>query len=99
MNATTILRLMGGLGLFLYGMKVMSDSIENAAGAKLRGILERLTTNRFMGMLLGIFFTAAIQSSSACTVMVVSFVNSGLMSLYQAAGKDGSRGRTWSGGQ
>ncbi len=86
MNATTILRLMGGLGLFLYGMKVMSDSIENAAGAKLRGILERLTTNRFMGMLLGIFFTAAIQSSSACTVMVVSFVNSGLMSLYQAAG-------------
>lgn len=77
---------MGGLGLFLYGMKVMSDSIENAAGAKLRGILERLTTNRFMGMLLGIFFTAAIQSSSACTVMVVSFVNSGLMSLYQAAG-------------
>ena len=86
MNATTILRLMGGLGLFLYGMKVMSDSIENAAGAKLRGILERLTTNRFMGMLLGVFFTAAIQSSSACTVMVVSFVNSGLMSLYQAAG-------------
>lgn len=77
---------MGGLGLFLYGMKVMSDSIENAAGAKLRGILERLTTNRFMGMLLGVFFTAAIQSSSACTVMVVSFVNSGLMSLYQAAG-------------
>ena len=86
MNATTILRLMGGLGLFLYGMKVMSDSIENAAGAKLRGILERLTTNRFMGMLLGVFFTAAIQSSSACTVMVVSFVNSGLMNLYQAAG-------------
>ena len=86
MNATTILRLMGGLGLFLYGMKVMSASIENAAGAKLRGILERLTTNRFMGMLLGVFFTAAIQSSSACTVMVVSFVNSGLMSLYQAAG-------------
>jgi phosphate:Na+ symporter len=86
MNVTTILQLMGGLGLFLYGMKVMSDSIENAAGAKLRGILERLTTNRFMGMLLGIFFTAAIQSSSACTVMVVSFVNSGLMTLYQAAG-------------
>ncbi len=86
MSLEVILQLMGGLGLFLYGMKVMSDSIENAAGAKLRAILERLTTNRFMGMLLGILVTAAIQSSSACTVMVVSFVNSGLMDLYQAAG-------------
>ncbi|MBO4336943.1 MAG: Na/Pi cotransporter family protein [Lachnospiraceae bacterium] len=86
MSFAVILKLMGGLGLFLYGMKVMSDSIENAAGAKLRAILEKLTTNRFMGMLLGILVTAAIQSSSACTVMVVSFVNSGLMDLYQAAG-------------
>ena len=86
MNAATVLQMMGGLGLFLYGMKVMSDSIENAAGAKLRGILERLTTNRFMGMLVGVLFTAAVQSSSACTVLVVSFVNSGLMNLYQAAG-------------
>ncbi len=77
---------MGGLGLFLYGMKLMGDSIENAAGAKLRSILETLTTNRIMGMIVGVFFTAAIQSSSACTVMVVSFVNSGLMDLYQAAG-------------
>ena len=73
--------MMGGLGLFLYGMKLMGDSIENAAGAKLRSILETLTTNKVMGMLVGIFFTAAIQSSSACTVMVVSFVNSGLMKL------------------
>ena len=76
----------GGLGLFLYGMRAMSDSIEKVAGARLRQILEQLTTNRFTGILVGIIFTAIIQSSSACTVMVVSFVNSGLMSLYQAAG-------------
>ncbi|MDE7428535.1 MAG: Na/Pi cotransporter family protein, partial [Lachnospiraceae bacterium] len=71
---------------FLYGMRIMSDSIEKVAGARLRGILERLTTNRFTGMLVGVLFTAVIQSSSACTVMVVSFVNSGLMTLTQAAG-------------
>lgn len=76
----------GGLGLFLFGMKLMSEGIEKAAGAKLRNILEFFTTNRFTGMLVGIVFTAIIQSSSACTVMVVSFVNSGLMNLYQAAG-------------
>lgn len=81
-----ILSLAGGLGLFLLGMKMMSDSIEKAAGAKLRGILEMFTRNRFVGMLVGVIFTAVIQSSSACTVMVVSFVNSGLMNLYQAAG-------------
>lgn len=81
-----ILSLAGGLGLFLLGMKMMSDSIEKAAGAKLRGILEMFTKNRFVGMLVGVIFTAVIQSSSACTVMVVSFVNSGLMNLYQAAG-------------
>ncbi len=86
MNPTIILSMAGGLGLFLYGMRIMSDSIEKVAGARLRGILERLTTNRFMGILVGVFFTAAIQSSSACTVMVVSFVNSGLMTLTQAAG-------------
>ncbi len=76
----------GGLGLFLFGMQLMSEGIEKAAGAKLRGILEFFTTNRFSGMIVGIVFTAIIQSSSACTVMVVSFVNSGLMNLYQAAG-------------
>ena len=76
----------GGLGLFLFGMELMSDSIEKVAGAKLRRILEIFTTNRFMGMIVGIIFTGLIQSSSACTVMVVSFVNSGLMNLYQAAG-------------
>ncbi len=86
MNISIILTMAGGLGLFLYGMRIMSDSIEKVAGAKLRGILERLTTNRFTGILVGIFFTAVIQSSSACTVMVVSFVNSGLMNLTQAAG-------------
>ena len=86
MNPAIILSMTGGLGLFLYGMRIMSDSIEKVAGAKLRGILERLTTNRFMGILVGVFFTAVIQSSSACTVMVVSFVNSGLMNLTQAAG-------------
>src|SRR5574344_151847 len=86
MSVSVLLSMMGGLGLFFFEMKVMSDSIENAAGAKLRGILETLTTNRFAGMLVGVVFTAIIQSSSACTVMVVSFVNSGLMDLYQAAG-------------
>jgi len=86
MSMSVILSLAGGLGLFLYGMKLMSDGIEKAAGAKLRGILEFFTSNKFTGMLVGIIFTAIVQSSSACTVMVVSFVNSGLMSLYQAAG-------------
>ena len=86
MNLSIILSMAGGLGLFLYGMRIMSDSIEKVAGARLRGILERLTTNRFTGMLVGVLFTAVIQSSSACTVMVVSFVNSGLMTLTQAAG-------------
>ena len=78
--------LMGGLGLFLYGMKLMSDSLEKAAGAKMRSILEFFTKTPLRGILVGTLFTAIIQSSSAATVMVVSFVNSGLMNLYQAAG-------------
>ena len=86
MSCGTILTMAGGLGLFLFGMELMSDSIEKVAGARLRRILEIFTTNRFMGMIVGIIFTGIIQSSSACTVMVVSFVNSGLMNLYQAAG-------------
>lgn len=86
MSFGTILTMAGGLGLFLFGMELMSDSIEKVAGARLRRILEIFTTNRFMGMIVGIIFTRIIQSSSACTVMVVSFVNSGLMNLYQAAG-------------
>lgn len=86
MIATILLSLAGGLGLFLFGMNLMSEGIEKAAGAKLRHILELFTKNKFMGMIVGVIFTGIIQSSSACTVMVVSFVNSGLMDLYQAAG-------------
>jgi len=86
MNFGNVLTLAGGLGLFLFGMKQMSESIEKAAGAKLRKILEIFTTNRFAGLGVGMLFTAIVQSSSACTVMVVSFVNSGLINLYQAAG-------------
>lgn len=81
-----ILGLMGGLGLFLFGMKQMSDGLEKAAGAKMRSVLEFFTKTPLRGILVGTFFTAIIQSSSASTVMVVSFVNSGLMNLYQAAG-------------
>ncbi|HBA68125.1 MAG TPA: Na/Pi cotransporter [Lachnospiraceae bacterium] len=86
MRFEIILSMAGGLGLFLFGMTVMSESIEKVAGAKLRSILELFTTNKFTALIVGIIFTGIIQSSSACTVMVVSFVNSGLMSLYQAAG-------------
>lgn len=81
-----IISMAGGLGLFLFGMEMMSDSIEKVAGARLRSILEFFTSNKFMGIIVGILFTGIVQSSSACTVMVVSFVNSGLMNLYQAAG-------------
>ncbi len=81
-----LMSLAGGLGLFLFGMKLMSDSIENFAGARLRKILEFFTKNKLMGVIVGIVFTGIVQSSSACTVMVVSFVNSGLMTLYQAVG-------------
>lgn len=86
MGFTIVLSLAGGLGLFLFGMRIMSEGIEAVAGKRLRSILEKLTTNKFMGIFVGLFFTAIIQSSSACTVMVVSFVNSELMNLYQAAG-------------
>lgn len=86
MSIENVLSLIGGLGLFLYGMTVMSDSIEKAAGAKMRGFLAFFTKNRFIGMLFGMLFCAIVQSSSATTVMVVSFVNAGLMNLVQAAG-------------
>ena len=79
--AEIILGLMGGLGLFLYGMRLMSDSLEKAAGTKMRSILEFFTKTPLRGILVGTFFTAIIQSSSAATVMAVSFVNSGLMVL------------------
>lgn len=76
----------GGLGLFLYGMKLMGDGLENMAGDRLKSILEKITSNRIMGVFVGAVVTAIIQSSSATTVMVVSFVNAGLMSLMQATG-------------
>lgn len=81
-----VISLAGGLGLFLFGMNMMSSGLEKAAGAKMRSILEFFTKNRFVGMLVGMLFTAIVQSSSATTVMVVSFVNSGLMTLLEAAG-------------
>ncbi len=76
--------LMGSLGLFLYGMKIMSEALQKAAGNKLRTILTAMTKNRFMGVLTGILITTIIQSSSATTVMVVSFVNAGLLNLFQS---------------
>ena len=81
-----IIELLGGLGLFLYGMSLMGDGLENAAGEGLKNILEKVTSNRLMGILVGAIVTAIIQSSSATTVMVVGFVNEGLMNLSQALG-------------
>lgn len=80
------LRLVGSLALFLYGMKIMSEGLQKMAGDKLRSILSTMTKNRLMGLLTGIMITALIQSSSATTVMVVSFVNAGLLSLLQSIG-------------
>ena len=84
MGITDILSLLGGLALFLFGMQTMSNGLEAAAGNKMKSILEKLTSNRIMGVLVGAVITAVIQSSSATTVMVVGFVNSGLMTLNQA---------------
>lgn len=81
-----VLSLLGSLGLFLYGMKIMSEGLEKFAGDRLRSILAAMTKNRVMGVFTGILITALIQSSSATTVMVVSFVNAGLMTLKQAIG-------------
>lgn len=84
MTIELFLMLLGGLALFLYGMQMMSTNLEAAAGNRMKDILEKLTANRFLGVLAGAVITAVIQSSSATTVMVVGFVNSGLMSLNQA---------------
>ena len=84
MSFTYLMGLLGGLALFLYGMQMMSDGLESAAGNKMKTILEKLTANRFVGVLVGALITAIIQSSSATTVMVVGFVNSGMMTLRQA---------------
>lgn len=84
MSSTNILGLLGGLALFLYGMQMMSAGLESVAGNKMKSILEKLTSNRFLGVAVGAIITAVIQSSSATTVMVVGFVNSGMMQLNQA---------------
>lgn len=84
MQMTDFLSLLGGLALFLYGMQMMSSGLEAAAGSRMKQILERLTANRFLGVLVGAAITAVIQSSSATTVMVVGFVNAGMMTLNQA---------------
>lgn len=80
------LNLLGSLGLFLYGMKIMSEGLQKAAGERLRSFLSAMTSNRFLGVLTGLLVTALIQSSSATTVMVVSFVNAGLLNLVQSIG-------------
>lgn len=84
MTITNLFTMLGGLGLFLYGMHMMSNGLENVAGNSLKKILEKITSNRIVGVLIGAGITAVIQSSSATTVMVVGFVNSGLMKLSQA---------------
>ncbi|MEI3146759.1 MAG: Na/Pi symporter [Merdibacter sp.] len=84
MSTTNFLSLLGGLALFLYGMQMMSSGLEAAAGDRMKEILEKLTSNRFLGVLVGAAITAVIQSSSATTVMTVGFVNAGMMSLTQA---------------
>ncbi len=86
MNQQLIFGVLGGLGLFLFGMKIMSEGLQKIAGSRMRKILGALTNNRFVGTLVGVAVTMIIQSSSATTVMVVGFVNAGLMSLVQAIG-------------
>lgn len=81
-----ILKLTGSLGVFLYGMKLMSEALQKVAGSRMRSILSAMTSNRVKGVLTGILITAIIQSSSATTVMVVSFVNAGLLSLVESIG-------------
>ena len=86
MTVTNLVELLGGLGAFLFGMKYMGDGLELAAGSKMKDLLEKLTRNRFLGFLLGMFVTVVIQSSSATTVMVMGFINAGIMDLAQATG-------------
>ena len=86
MGISNIISLLGGLGLFLFGMKYMSDGLNQVAGKKMRNLLEKLTRNRFKGFLLGVLVTAVIQSSSATTVMLMGFLNAGIMDLAQATG-------------
>ena len=80
------LKIFGALGFFLYGMKIMSEGLQQVAGSKMRQILSVMTTNRFTGLATGFLITAILQSSSATTVMTVSFVNAGIISLVESAG-------------
>ena len=84
MGILQIFTLLGALGMFLYGMNLMSSGLQKAAGDRLRGLLSAMTSNPFKGVLTGLGITSVIQSSSATTVMVVSFVNAGLLTLAQA---------------
>ena len=86
MSINYFIELLGGLALFLYGMEMMSSGLELVAGDKLRNVIEKMTSSFFKSILVGTFVTAIIQSSSATTVMVVGFVNAGLMTIYQAVG-------------
>ena len=86
MSFANIISLLGGLGAFLFGMKYMGDGLEMAAGSRMKDLLEKLTRNKFLGFLLGVFVTVVIQSSSATTVMVMGFINAGIMDLAQATG-------------
>ena len=85
MDFFSVLTLLGGLAMFLYGMQVMGDGLAKVSGGKLEQILENLTSSKWKAVLLGMCVTAVIQSSSATTVMVVGFVNSGIMKLTQAS--------------
>ena len=86
MDIFSIISLLGGLALFLYGMEVMSKSLEKASGGKLNDYLRKATQNRFIAMLFGIVITVAVQSSSAVTVMLVGLVNSGILEFGQTIG-------------
>ena len=81
-----ILTLLGSLAFFIYGMKIMSEAIQRVAGSKMRQVLRSMTSNRFKGVLTGFLITSLVQSSSATTVLVVSFVNAGLLSLAESIG-------------
>ena len=84
MSIWVLFKLIGSLALLMFGMKSMSEALQKMAGSQLRNVLQAMTTNRFTGMFTGAFVTAAVQSSTATTVMTVSFVNAGLLTLAQS---------------
>ena len=88
MSLMSIVSLLAGLGIFLFGMHMMGEELEKAAGTRLKGLLEVVTRNRVLAMLAGVAITAVVQSSTATTVMVVGFVNASLLSLTQAVGDE-----------